>query len=178
MASVFSQAEPYRLTVGGQIRGIQDQIRGREVFTATPKSLVVNSVNPRAAFPNLIGTQKLIEFVVYFFRGEGERTVRSLRIALEALPMAFECKRNSADDACGCEQAPTVQQTRLSGRKAYIFDGQEPVIMENETVDQHVPPKDQAILSHNGFVAIDSPFGGAGETESKFDQPFFPVLRY
>ena len=74
----------------------------------------------------------------------------ALGVALQALPMTFEGKRNAAEDAYGGEQAPAVQKAGLPWRKAHFLNGQEAVVMENETMNQRVPPRNRAILSHNG----------------------------
>ena len=55
MTSIFAQAESYRLAVGREIGGVQDQIGRRKIFVTAPKPLVVNSVDSRATFADLIG---------------------------------------------------------------------------------------------------------------------------
>src|SRR5215831_16010722 len=89
----------------------------------------------------------------HFLLIERKWAVRSRGITSKALPVAFERKGNTIDDAHRGKQAPTAQQAGLSGRKPDVFHGQQAVIMKNLPVNHLCGLPSRTCTAANSILA-------------------------
>src|SRR6266478_2904361 len=137
VAAVRAQAEAHRLAIFGQRRGINDEVHLRLLFLAAPKTdLVVNKIDARAAFGDVVGTNNFVQMHANLGGGVRHGQADQGGIFFEAAPMALVSKSLAARDADRGEQAPTADQPRLPGGKANFLDRQQRVVMKNVAMDQ------------------------------------------
>jgi len=136
---VRAEAEADRLAVFGERRGIDDEIDLRMRLIAAPESdLIVDEIDARAAFRDIVGAGDFVEVHANLGGGVGHGEADEGGVFFEAAPVAFVGEGFAAGDANRGEEAPAADEAGLSGRKADFLDGQESVVMENVEMNQTI----------------------------------------
>jgi hypothetical protein len=84
----------------------------------------------------LVGRQQFSEMPPYFRGIEVKGQPDAPRVFFEPPPVSFVCKRLALKNPHCREQPPPVQEPRLAWRKPRLVDGNYPVIMRNQPMDQ------------------------------------------
>jgi len=96
---------------------------------------VVDEINAGAAFGDLIGANHFLEMNADFGGSVGHGKADKVGVFFEAAPVALVGKSFAAGDAQRGENAPAADEPRLAGRKPYLFDGQQAVVMKDVAVN-------------------------------------------
>ena len=70
--------------------------------------LIVDDVNARTAFFDMIRANDFGQMAADFFSVEGKRAMRAYRVFLEAFPVTFEREYLAFENVERCEQPPAV----------------------------------------------------------------------
>src|SRR5712692_9624085 len=137
VAAVGAEAEADRFAVFGERGGINDEIDLRMRLIAAPESdLIVDEINARAAFRNIVGADDFVEVHANLGGGVGHGEADQGGVFFEAAPVALVSEGLAAGDADGGEEAPAADEAGLSRGKADSLDGQKRVVMEDVAMNQ------------------------------------------
>ncbi len=152
MAAVGAETEADRFAIFRERGGIDDEVDSRLRLVAAPETdLIVDQIDARAAFGDVVGANDFVEMHADFGGGVGHGEADEGGIFLEAAPVAFVGEGLAAGDANGGEESPAADEAGLSGGQADFLDRQESVIMEDVAMDQaislvkrhHIVPKNR-----------------------------------
>jgi len=106
-------------------------------FIALPKAdLVVDQINARAAFGDLIGADDFVEIEADLGRSVRHGKMDDGGILFQASPMALVSESFAVEDTQRGEQPPSADQASLAGRKPDPFDGQQALVVEDVAMNQ------------------------------------------
>ena len=132
-----AEPEADRFAIFGEGRGIDDEIDlGLRFFAAPKTDLIVNEINPGAAFGDIVGANDFAEMHADFGGGVGHGEADEGGVFFEAAPVALVREGFAARDADRGEQTPAADQAGLSRRQADFFDGQQAVVVKDVAMDQ------------------------------------------
>src|SRR5579859_822887 len=136
MAAMLAKVQARGLAIRGQIGAAKEQIHEGHSFIAAPVAhLIVNGVNARAAFFDMIRANNFGQLAADFFSVEGERAMRARSVFLEALPVTLEGEYLAVEDVQSREKSPAIQKARLSRRETSLFDGHEFRVVKNKAME-------------------------------------------
>src|SRR5712692_1683782 len=132
ITSMFQQTQLHRARPPRQVRRVHDEISRRHLLLAAPYAdPVVHEVNSQASLLDAVGPKQLGDGFAHRLPVVGQRQADPLRVSPQPLPVPLERKRHTVVDAQRAENTPAVQQTRLSWRKPYPLQRQNPVVMKD-----------------------------------------------
>ncbi len=98
--------------------------------------MIVDEINARAAFGDIVGANDFVEVHANLGGGVGHREAAEGGVFFETAPVALVGEGFAARNADGGEEAPAADEAGLSGGKADLLDGQESVVMEDVAMNQ------------------------------------------
>ena len=118
MAAMFAKIQTRGLAIRRKVRAAEKQVHHGHGFIAAPVAhLIVDDVNARTAFFDMIRANDFGQMAADFFSLEGKRTMRSCRIFLQAFPVTFEREYLAVENMERCEQPPAVRRPAWPGEK-------------------------------------------------------------
>jgi len=115
---------------------VNDEVDLGMAFGALPVAHgIVDEIDARAAFGDLVGADDLMKMDADFGGAEGHGNAGEGGVFFEAAPMALVGKGFAAGDAQGREDAPAADEARLAGREAHLVDGLQGVVMKDVRMD-------------------------------------------
>jgi hypothetical protein len=139
VAALFAKSESHRFVILREWRGINNEINFGMLFVALPEAdLVVDQINARAAFRDLIGADDFVEIEADFGRSVRHGKVDNGGVFFQASPMALVSEGFAVENAQRSEEPPSADQASLAGRKPHFFDRQQAFVMKNVAVDHSI----------------------------------------
>jgi hypothetical protein len=137
VAAVGAQAEANRFVVFGERGGIDDEVDLWLRLVAAPEpDLVVDQIDARTAFGNIVGANDFVQMHADFSGGVRHGEADERGIFFEAAPVALVGEGFAARDADGGEEAPAANESGLSGGQADFLDGQQGIVVEDVAMNQ------------------------------------------
>ena len=139
VAALSAKSESHRLVILRERRGIDNEINFGMFFVALPEAdLVVDQINARATFGDLIGADDFVEIEADFGRSVWHGKVDNGGVFFQASPMALVSEGFAVEDAQRGEEPPSAGQASLARRKPHFFDRQQAFVMKNVAVNHSI----------------------------------------
>ncbi len=139
MPAMFAEVEAARFVVRRKVCGAEKQIGWGSGFIALPEAkLVVDDVNPRGAFGDVVHAHEFGELFANAIGLKREGKTDAACVPLQANPMAFVGEGHAVEDAQGGEDAPAAHEARLAGREAHLLEGKDATVMHKVTVNHRL----------------------------------------
>ena len=139
VACLLAKRKAHGLAILRELRGVDDEVNlGLRFVTLPMADLVVDKIDARGAFGNLIGTNDFVKIDADFSRGVGHGHASNGSVLFEASPVALVGEGFATGDAQGGEDAPAASEAGLAGRETNLFDRQQTLIVEDVAVNHAI----------------------------------------